>query len=111
VILISIHNTTRRTTETVRNRKTEVQRRSNAIPQQTVVRTAQCADVQTRNLNELWYKTEEKIKKGATITVGYAQKQEKREWFDEEFATVNEKKRERKLSKFETEPELQSYLQ
>jgi hypothetical protein len=67
VTLISIHNTTRTTPDTVRSRKTEVQRRSNIISQQTEV------------LNELWYETAEKIKKLATTTVGYAQKQEKKE--------------------------------
>jgi hypothetical protein len=36
-------------------------------------------DVQTRSLNELWYETDEKIKKVAATTVGYAQKLEKKE--------------------------------
>jgi hypothetical protein len=35
-------------------------------------------DVETRSLNELWYGTEEKIKKVAATTMGYAQKQEKK---------------------------------
>jgi hypothetical protein len=35
-------------------------------------------DVETRNLNELWYGTEEKIKNVAATTVGYTQKQEKK---------------------------------
>jgi hypothetical protein len=30
-----------------------------------------------------------KLKKYAATTVGYARKQEKKEWFDEECATVN----------------------
>jgi hypothetical protein len=47
---------------------------------------------QTRSLNELWYETEEKIKKVATTTISNARKQENKEWFDEEWATVNEEK-------------------
>jgi hypothetical protein len=47
-------------------------------------------NVQTRSLNYLWYETEEKLKKVATVV--YARIQEKKEWFDEECATVNEEK-------------------
>jgi hypothetical protein len=36
-------------------------------------------DVQTRSLNELWYETEEKIKKVAANSVGYTQKQGKKQ--------------------------------
>jgi hypothetical protein len=45
---------------------------------------------QTRSLNELGYETEEKTKKVAATTLGYAQNPEKKEWFDEECALVCE---------------------
>jgi hypothetical protein len=67
-------------------------------------------DVQTSTLNELWYETVEKIKKLAVTTVGYAQKQEKKEWFDEECTTVNEEKNCARDPNSKQNQELQSSL-
>jgi hypothetical protein len=69
-------------TRTLRSQKTEVRRRSNAIPQPTT------HDVQTRSLNELWYETEEKIKK----VTAHARNKEKKKLFDKKCAMVNEEK-------------------
>jgi hypothetical protein len=63
----SIHDMTKSTTETFCSQKTEI--RSNKL-----VSGFQCAhDDQARSLNELWYETEENIKKVAATTVSYAQ--------------------------------------
>jgi hypothetical protein len=47
-------------------------------------------DVHPCSLNEFSYETEDKIKKVANTTMGYVQKPQNQEWFDEECATVNE---------------------
>jgi hypothetical protein len=75
----SKHDIRKTTIKALRGQMTEVRRSRNELES----KFQSAHDGQTSSVNELWYGTEEKIKKVAATTVGYAQKQEKKEWFDE----------------------------